>query len=61
MPTLLIPGFGGEVPRIEPRTLEAHQSARAVNCDLRRGSLRPLRGVRSGCGGFSIGADDLQA
>lgn len=46
MPTLLIPGFGGEVPRIEPRTLEAHQSARAVNCDLRRGSLRPLRGVR---------------
>ena len=46
MPTLLIPGFGGEVPRIEPRTLEEHQSARAVNCDLRRGSLRPLRGVR---------------
>lgn len=46
MPTLLIPGFGGEVPRVEPRTLDAYQSVRAINCDLRRGSLRPLRGVR---------------
>ena len=46
MPTVLMPGFGGEVPHVEPRTLEAHQAAFALNCDLRRGSLRPLRGVR---------------
>ncbi len=46
MPTILIPGFGGEVPRTEPRMLEAQRAIRALNCDLRRGSLRPLRGVR---------------
>lgn len=55
MPTIVIPGFSGEVPRAEPRLLEAHQAARAVNGDLRRGSLRPLRGVRR-VGGVSASA-----
>ncbi len=44
MATITIPGFGGEVPRTEARMLETHQATTAINCDLRRGSLRPLKG-----------------
>lgn len=44
MPTITIPVFAGEVPRSEPRALDIPQAREAVNCDLARGSLRPLRG-----------------
>lgn len=46
MSTIRIPAFSGEVPRTEPRMLETTQAAVAINCDLRRGSLRPLKGPR---------------
>lgn len=43
MPTIIIPTFGGEVPRTTPRLLETTQAALAVNCDLRRGALEALK------------------
>lgn len=44
MPTITIPTFGGEVPRTSPRLLENTQASIAVNCQLERGHLEPLRG-----------------
>ena len=44
MATIIIPTFGGEVPRTTPRLLEQTQAQAAVNCDLSRGALEPLRG-----------------
>lgn len=46
MPTISIPTFGGEVPLRTARLLEQIQAAAAVNCDLRRGALEPLRGPK---------------
>lgn len=47
MPTIIIPTFGGEVPRTAPRLLENTQASVAVNCQLQRGALEPLRGPAS--------------
>lgn len=44
MATMLLHTFAGEVPRTTPRLLEQAQAAVAVNCDLARGALEPLRG-----------------
>lgn len=46
MPTITIPSFGGEVPRTTPRLLENNQAAIAINCQLERGHLEPLRGPK---------------
>lgn len=46
MPTITIPLFAGETPRVEPRLLETQQASTAINCSLNRGSLRPLRGLK---------------
>jgi hypothetical protein len=46
MPPFIVSAFAGEVPLREPRLLENHQASKAVNCELERGSLRPLRGPR---------------
>lgn len=43
MPTLAVSVFAGEIPRIAPRLLETQQATLAVNCDLARGLLQPLR------------------
>jgi hypothetical protein len=42
--TIAVTVFAGEMPKVEARLLETQCAARAVNCDLRRGSLRALRG-----------------
>ena len=44
MATIVINTFGGEIPRTAPRLLETTQAQAAVNCDLSRGALEPLRG-----------------
>ena len=44
MVSIVIPTFGGEMPRVAPRLLEQAQAVEAVNCDLQRGALEPLRG-----------------
>lgn len=44
MPAIVIPTFGGEVPRTTPRLLENTQASRAVNCQLQRGALEAMRG-----------------
>lgn len=44
MATIIIPTFGGEVPRAAPRLLETTQAVRAVNCQLQRGALEPMAG-----------------
>ncbi|MBO4300905.1 MAG: hypothetical protein J5861_04805, partial [Desulfovibrio sp.] len=43
MPTIIIPTFGGEVPRTTPRLLDQTQAQVAVNCDLQRGCIEPLK------------------
>ena len=43
MPVITVAVFAGEVPRLGARLLETPQATRAVNCDLARGVLRPLR------------------
>jgi len=42
--TIAVTVFAGEMPRVEDRLLETQNAVKAVNCDLRRGGLRPLRG-----------------
>jgi len=44
MPTIIIPTFGGEVPRTTPRLLDNNQASVAVNCQLQRGALEALKG-----------------
>lgn len=44
MASIVLPTFAGEIPRTTPRLLEQTQAAIAVNCDLSRGALEPLRG-----------------
>jgi hypothetical protein len=44
MPTITVPAFAGEMPKLEDRLLQTQNAASAVNCDLRRGGLRALRG-----------------
>lgn len=44
MASIVIPSFSGEVPRTTPRLLENNQAACAINCELERGHLAPLRG-----------------
>lgn len=44
MAAIIIPTFAGEVPRATPRLLEQTQARIAVNCNLERGSLKPLKG-----------------
>lgn len=46
MPTIVIPSFGGEVPKTTPRLLENNQASLAVNCKLERGELAPLAGPK---------------
>ena len=44
MGSIIIPTFGGEVPRTTARLLGDTQAAKAVNCQLQRGALEPLLG-----------------
>lgn len=44
MAAIIIPSFGGEVPRTAPRLLDQIQASTAVNCRLERGALEALPG-----------------
>lgn len=46
MATIIIPTFGGEMPRTSPRLLENTQAQAAVNCRLERGALEALPGPK---------------
>lgn len=43
MANIVIPTFGGEIPRTSPTLLGVTQAMSAVNCQLQRGALEPLR------------------
>lgn len=44
MAAIIIPAFSGEIPKAGERLLGATNAVRAINCDLARGQLAPLRG-----------------
>ena len=46
MSVVIISAFAGEIPRMETRMLDAHNAVKAVNCDLGRGGLRPMKGPK---------------
>lgn len=46
MPKITISNMQGEVPRVVSRNLESNQAREAENCDLRRGSILPLSGLK---------------
>lgn len=44
MPVIVVPSFAGEIPKTSPRLLEANIATKAINCNLERGQLEPLKG-----------------